>query len=118
MTRARFSRHGDALALRVTGHADYAPGHDVVCAAASALVCTLAAALEALGARPAVCLRPGEADVAARPGPGVAEAFFTVRCGLEALAAAYPRNVRVGGRLEQETEPKPPGFGPGMRGRA
>ena len=51
MTRFAYIRRDGRCVLRADGHADFCPGKDIVCAGASALVCALAGALDALGAQ-------------------------------------------------------------------
>lgn len=108
MTRARFTHRAGEYALRVTGHADFHPGSDIVCAAASTLVCTLAAALGELGADvTALRLQPGDAVIAARAGEGVDTAFRVACTGFRQLAAAYPENVQFTQRpAEQAASPR------------
>ena len=80
-------------ALEVIGHAEYASGNDVVCAAVSALVEALAAYLEEYGEQDA------EADLA----DGYAmitvsernAAFDMAVCGLGAIADQYPSYVSM-----------------------
>ena len=51
MTRFAYICRDGRCVLRADGHADFCPGRDIVCAGASALVCALAGALDALGAQ-------------------------------------------------------------------
>lgn len=96
MTRARFDCAAGEYTLRVTGHAGFRPGNDIVCAAVSALVCALAVALDALEADvTALRMEPGDVTIAARAGGGVETAFLVARTGLELLAGAYPENVQL-----------------------
>lgn len=96
MTRARFDCAAETYTLRVTGHADFCPGNDIVCAAVSALVCTLAATLGTLGADvTALRLEPGDATISARADADVAAAFRMTRTGLRLLAQAYPQHVQL-----------------------
>ena len=95
MTRARFTHRAGEYTLRVTGHADFHPGCDIVCAAASTLVCTRAATLDALDSDVTeLRLQPGDAAVAALSGPGVRTAFLMACTGFQQLADAYPENVQ------------------------
>ena len=81
--------------LYVTGHAEYNPGEDVVCAGVSALVGALIAFAE--GNRECRHLRwsaePGEVFLACRGGLG--KAFDAVLLGLARIAQAYPEHVSV-----------------------
>lgn len=95
MTRIRFAHGAGTYTLRVTGHAGFRPGNDIVCAAVSALVCTLAATLDALGADvTALRMEPGDVTIAARAGEGVDAAYRMACIGLRLTAAAYPENVK------------------------
>lgn len=94
--------------LRADGHADFCPGRDIVCAGASALVCALAGALDALGAQGVQrTLCAGYAAIAADDRADVRAAFTVAVTGLRQLAAAYPGHVAEDtGRVPaQETEP-------------
>ncbi|MCR5703001.1 MAG: ribosomal-processing cysteine protease Prp [Eubacterium sp.] len=46
MTEIKFSATAEGVELRVVGHANYNPGHDIVCAAVSMLVNTYASLVE------------------------------------------------------------------------
>lgn len=91
--------------LAVSGHADYAPeGQDIVCAAVSVLVQTLANKVDAAarsGRLLTSCVQHGETFVVQalpKPGPNnlmVASWFDFVEEGLRALAEAYPDNVEL-----------------------
>lgn len=80
--------------LTLHGHAGYAPrGQDIVCAAVSALLYALVAALEEKDAVREVQIRSGQVTVAGAEG---SEAEFRmIRCGLAQLAARYPQCVRL-----------------------
>lgn len=83
-------------ALRVSGHAQYAPkGADIVCAAASVLMYAL---LEAGGAEepePPGQTADGVAPLfALRGGEGDREAFRVVAGGFQLLARQFPENVK------------------------
>ena len=88
-------RKGSYYRLFVTGHADYHPGEDIVCAGVSALT----GALIGFARGNAQCrhlrthLAPGEAFLACRGGLG--SAFDVVVDGLCRIAASYPDHVRV-----------------------
>ena len=88
--------------------ADFCPGRDIVCAGASALVCALAGALDALGAQGVQrTLCAGHAAIAADDRADVRAAFTVAVTGLRQLAAAYPGHVAEDtGRVPaQETKP-------------
>ena len=100
MIRARYGRKGLSLDLR--GHALFAPkGEDVVCAAASALAFTAAAALQNEAERfyPRVVRRPGELRIACEPAEGSRRAcrrlLDTIWVGFELLARDYPECVNI-----------------------
>ncbi len=80
--------------LTLRGHADFAPrGQDIVCAAVSALIYALVAALEEKDAVREVQIRPGQVSVAGTE--GCTAEFRVVRCGLAQLAARYPQCVHL-----------------------
>ena len=100
MTRFAYIRRDGRCVLRADGHADFCPGRDIVCAGASALVCALAGALDALGAQGVQrTLCAGHAAIAADDRADVRAAFTVAVTGLRQLAAAYPGRVPA-----QETE--------------
>lgn len=92
MIEASAYRGSEGYCLEVIGHADYACGNDVVCAAVSALVDSLAAYLEEYDTS---CT--SDADLA----DGYAlitvsernAAFDMAACGLMAIAEQYPDNL-------------------------
>ena len=100
---------GLSCRLEAAGHAGFAPaGQDIVCAGASALVCALAGALDALGAQGVQrTLCAGHAAIAADDRADVRAAFTVAVTGLRQLAAAYPGHVAEDtGRVPaQETKP-------------
>ena len=90
MIRAIFTHNR----VTVDGHANHAPhGRDIVCAAASALLYALIGALEEQDNIQELVVRPGHITVASKK-ENRAE-FELIRCGLEQLAARYPRCVQV-----------------------
>ena len=93
-------------ALRIRGHACYAPhGADIVCAAVSTLGYTFAAALQrfysegALSGSPRICEREGFLCILGRADKAHAAAlgqtYETVKTGLTLLAESYPAHVRL-----------------------
>lgn len=96
---------GGKLTMRAEGHAGYAPaGQDIVCAAVSVLVQTLANKVDAAarsGRLLTSYVQHGETFVVQalpKPGPNnlmVASWFDFVEEGLRALAEAYPDNVEL-----------------------
>lgn len=95
MIRVFAHRQGGKYRLYVTGHADYCPGNDVVCAGASALVGALVHyAAHSPNCRHLRCqTRSGEVFLSCRGGLGAG--FDMIVEGLAAIAAAYPDHVRV-----------------------
>ena len=98
MIRARYARKGLAMDLR--GHALYGPkGQDPVCAAASALAFTAAAALQDEAERfyPRIVERPGALRIACEPAEGSRRAcrrlLDTIWIGFELLAREFPEYV-------------------------
>ena len=95
MIEVYLKRRGGYYRLYVTGHADYAPGHDIVCAGVSALT----GALLALASTDGACrhlrtlARRGELFLCCRGGLG--KAFEATALGLAGIARAYPGHVRV-----------------------
>ena len=90
----------DFRTVSVKGHANADEyGKDIVCAAASALVCTLAARLEEMhrGGNVTYTIKRGDACVTymGTPGPEVAGVFETIELGLRMLSERYPRYVEV-----------------------
>ena len=81
--------------LYVTGHADFNPGEDVVCAGVSALVC----ALLSFALQSADCkhlrhfAKKGEVFLSCRGGLGAA--YDAVLLGLRRIAEQYPMHVCV-----------------------
>lgn len=82
MTRFAYIRRDGRCVLRADGHADFCPGRDIVCAGASALVCALAGALDALGAQGVQrTLCAGHAAIAADDRADVRAAFTVAGVG-------------------------------------
>ena len=95
MIRVFSHRCGGKYRLYVTGHANYAPGNDIVCAGVSALVGSLVRYAQSNPAcRRLRCnVRSGEVFLSCRGGLGAG--FDMVIGGLAAIAASYPLCVRV-----------------------
>lgn len=84
--------------LTVTGHAGAGPpGQDIVCAAVSALVQTLAGALEKLTPDAAICrLEPGSAEIRLHRPSAKARLLMDAFCiGAAAIAERYPNYVKI-----------------------
>ena len=102
MIRASIDVEG--MRIAIDGHAGYAPaGQDIVCAAVSALACTLAGNLDLM-----LCaedytadLAEGRAFIEARPPAEMAEdcrkLFMFVANGLCMLAAQYGNHIQLEG---------------------
>lgn len=105
MIKVKMMDTDKGYSLAVSGHADYAPeGKDIVCAAVSVLVQTLANKVDAAarsGRLLTSCVQHGETFVVQalpKPGPNalmVASWFDFVEEGLRALAEEYPDNVEL-----------------------
>ena len=92
-----------ALEIHMQGHANYAEhGQDIVCAAASILVLTLAWRCKNIAEPGEIAeerLHSGDAHVIITPKKGrealFSEPFYTIMAGFEALSSKYPRYVRL-----------------------
>ena len=90
---------GDIKRLQMTGHADYSPGNDIVCAACSALVFALLAFMEhepshTLEVTELVCEK-GEVRLEVKGDAAFAAAFKTVVYGLTEIAKKYRNHVQL-----------------------
>ena len=106
-------------ALTVRGHAGFSRyGSDIVCAAASMLVFTLAAAMEEAGLQraPEIESACGSFRIAVRPREGeralVEAVFAAIGAGYRLLAARYPEYVRVMDEDSPENSRQRPEDGP------
>ena len=114
MIKVTYTTNGAAALLSVTGHAGYAEkGKDIVCAACSALIETLAARFgDGMDLGQAV-ISNGEAFFLVSRVPGREGMYsalrgdmeFTVR-GLELLAESYPRYVMLTKKFGIGIKPK------------
>lgn len=106
MIQATIGDHDGVLWLSMAGHAGAAPkGQDIVCAAATMLMYTIAQAAMDMGSRgelqrpPTVKLDDGNAGVSFRPKEGAMEkgrlVLDVIRRGLEVLGKRYPENVAI-----------------------
>lgn len=93
MIQITYNEMGDMMFLRAEGHADFAPkGQDIVCAAVSALMQTLAYSLDS---GTVTCADDRNLMVVqAKQGTDSLAKFELVTDGLILLAAAYPEHVR------------------------
>ena len=95
MTRFAYIRRDGRCVLRADGHADFCPGRDIVCAGASALMCALAGALDALGAQGVQrTLDVGYAAIAADDRADVRAAFTVAVTGLRQILRPDAGKVR------------------------
>jgi len=101
-----FDAQRGSMKLRIRGHAAAAPrGEDLVCAAVSALALTAGQSAQLLMQQdlltrpPMVRLEAGDALVVVTPrNTALAEVlmcFWTVQCGLFALARQYPEYITL-----------------------
>ena len=108
MIQASFNRRkdGDAISLRVNGHAGQAEkGQDLICASASILAYTLAQYLHyihnqgGLVKKPHIVLNEGDALIVAKPKEEtegeVLNAFFVAEVGFSLLEKNYPQFVKL-----------------------
>lgn len=87
---------GSPPRLTATGHARSArKGSDLVCAAVSALMQTLEAALSEENIPAAAERGSGRMSVEAEDGPRSRLIFKTVAAGLRLVESAYPENVKM-----------------------
>ena len=90
---------GDTKHLSMTGHANFSPGDDIVCAACSALVFALLGYMENNPAHifevGEFTVRKGEVRLSAAGDNAFAAAFETVTLGLAKIAEKYPKHVRL-----------------------
>lgn len=93
MIKITYNEMGDMMFLRAEGHADFAPkGQDIVCAAVSALMQTLAYSLDS---GTVTCADDRNLMVVqAKQGTDSLAKFELVTDGLILLADAYPEHVR------------------------
>lgn len=93
MIQITYNEKGDMMFLRAEGHADFAPkGQDIVCAAVSALMQTLAYSLDS---GTVTCADDRNLMVVqAKQGTDSLAKFELVTDGLILLADAYPEHVR------------------------
>lgn len=88
----------EELTLISQGHAEYNPGNDIVCSAVSALLYTLAGALQNLcgyGKR-SFRFEAGDTEIHCRPPDKTAITIFdTTIIGLLQIEKQYPDNVHI-----------------------
>lgn len=95
MIEIRYWKKETEFELYVDGHAGYAEfGHDIVCAAVSALLQALCARLSDVMDRPRFTLAAGNAHVEGR-GREAMDAFETILCGFHAAEKSFPHYIRL-----------------------
>ena len=102
MITVRIYTHKDLTVLQVVGHAGAGKrGSDLVCAAASVLTYTAAAAARQLHREgklekaPRIRLEPGFALLTVQTLPAAGSMLEVIATGFDLLAAQYPQNVRL-----------------------
>ena len=102
MITVRIYTHKDLTVLQVTGHAGAGKrGEDLVCAAASVLIYTAAAAARQLHREgkletaPQIRLQPGNALLTLETVPAAGAMLDVIATGFDLLAAQYSKNVRL-----------------------
>lgn len=96
MIQVTAQRDGADYELTMTGHANYKPGNDIVCAAMSAITYTLLGTLDNLDVEYDSTERPGDLRLfLTSDDPRVKFAFSMVLIGFAQIAKAYPANVRL-----------------------
>lgn len=81
--------------ITVQGHAESGPyGHDLICAAVSALTIGLAVNV-AEEDDPVLCLEPGDAEISCGFRPGIAVIFDAFWKAFACMAELYPEEVMV-----------------------
>lgn len=93
----------ERYSIKATGHANYAPyGQDIVCAAASTLIQTLALCIEGYSSglyeEPTIII--GEnTEISCKPLPErereISLLYWYCICGLDCLAERYPKNIGI-----------------------
>lgn len=102
MTEIRYRQRGDVIRVSVTGHALYNPGNDPVCGGVSAIT------YQMLNVLADNALHISDFAYEVRDGSVIVSFFLpeewretwaiiwsTIKTGYEALATAYPENVKV-----------------------
>lgn len=99
MTTVMVNQVGQHLRLVVSGHAQYHPGQDIVCASCSILTYTLENVLEIEGIAHKSIIKDGFAEISTTD-RRAAEYFYMVYMGYKTLAENYPDHVTL---LEDKT---------------
>lgn len=98
-------REKDIYLLKVSGHADYARGNDIVCAGVSAIVAALFGWVKncpdeikkvfSMTSEDKLSDGMGEAEIYVKATEVFCPAFMTAVIGLAQIAQAFPKNVTV-----------------------
>lgn len=99
MTRISFYGDENSLTLTAVGHCEYKKGDDIVCSAASALICTLANLVRHSGVKSHIELKEGNSKVICYPDEkirGKLEDIYSYTLfGLTIIEKRYPDNLKV-----------------------
>lgn len=94
MTSVMMKHIGGKYTLVVSGHADYNPGNDIVCAACSVLAETLNMALDQFNESYQSSIKSGFALI--ESSSKTAKPYFEMAyVGYKALAESYPDHVQI-----------------------
>lgn len=98
MIEAEFRKKGNCFSVKLTGHAGAAPkGRDIVCAAVSGIIYALSAMLEKTEDIEIIenVIESGYARIKFSGDKKAEGAYLMAYRGLEYLADAYPRLIRI-----------------------
>lgn len=96
MTQIRLDIRPGRYQLEAVGHADYDPGHDIVCAAVSAVIWSLIGGMENTDAETVHSEQSGRVRIICRgDGEGIRGMWLMAEIGLRQIAAKYPENVEI-----------------------
>lgn len=106
MTNINYYTTDEGFAIKAEGHAGYArAGADIVCAAVSMLLQTLAYRIMDITLRYNFDIKSGYFYLDCDTAEGL-EAFRTILTGLEALESEYPKHIRISGGCPIIPKPK------------
>lgn len=101
MTRVEYICDNGSFILKAVGHSDYkSKNGDIVCAAVSALICTLANAVSSLHCQRQISLESGNALISCKGEDNAAseqigKMFGYTLLGLKLISQRYPNNCKV-----------------------
>lgn len=99
MTRVQFKRDNNTLMLSATGHCEYKKRDDIVCSAASALICTLANLIRHSGVKSSIRLSGGDAQIVATPEEEmldkIEDIYSYTLFGLMLIERKFPQNLKI-----------------------